>query len=251
MVRRTAGGGRRLVTRLIHRFLASSHLFDTKQRLVTGGYRAMYHAFDRHFSLGGACGLRILDVGCGSGRCVTRLFRPERDFIVGLDLDESYIRLAATLFAPCRFMVGDAAVLPFAPGRFDVVLLSSLIHHLSDEQSRRLLDSLTKAITRTGTILLSEPIWSRNPVSNFLLTCDRGEYVRHSEEYRRLVSDRFHVEREFFFRYAATEFVGFVLRPRSEARQPVEVSVARASSPRSHRPGVPLLWSSAARRPVT
>ena len=124
---------------------------------------------------------------------------------------------AAALFARCRFMVGDAAELPFTAGRFDIVLLSSLIHHLSDDQAGQLFDSLSRAMTPAAALLLSEPIWSRNPVSNLLLSCDRGKYVRQEGEYRRLISTRFHVESEFFFRYAATEFLGLVLRRRSQA----------------------------------
>ena len=198
--------------RAIRGVLAHPRLFDVKQRLVTAGYRSMYAAFDRRFPLGGRRGLRVLDVGCGSGLCVNRLFSAERNFMVGVDLDESYVRLAATRFTRCRFIVGDAGTLPFSARCFDVILLSSLIHHLSDEQAGRLFDGLAGSMTGEATLLLSEPIWSHSAVSNMFLRCDRGEYVRRPAEYRALVSDRFLVENEFFFRYAATEFLGLVLR---------------------------------------
>jgi 2-polyprenyl-3-methyl-5-hydroxy-6-metoxy-1,4-benzoquinol methylase len=185
--------------------------------MVTAGYRRMRAAFDRHYPLDDRRGLHILDVGCGSGLCVNRLFSADCNFVLGVDLDESYVRLAATRFGRCRFLVCDAACLPVGTGHFDVVLLSSLIHHLSDERARQLFCSLSSAVTRDATVLVSEPVWSKSTSSNMLLRCDRGDYVRQPAEYRKLAETWFRIDSEFSYRYAATEFLGLVLRPKRGA----------------------------------
>lgn len=66
----------------------------------------------------------ILDVGCGrGGTCsfLVRYFRPRR--VVGLDYSKSCLALCqrAHQYPRLGFVCGDAAVLPFADGSFDVV----------------------------------------------------------------------------------------------------------------------------------
>lgn len=83
-----------------------------------------------------APGLRVLDVGCGSGHLLADL-RPSRG--VGVDLSSRAIRAAREIHgAPhLEFLEGDAsdpAVLAAAGGPFDVVLLVNVVTQLADIQ---------------------------------------------------------------------------------------------------------------------
>jgi SAM-dependent methyltransferase len=82
-------------------------------------------------------GLRVLDLGCGSGHLLSAL-KPSHG--VGIDISSPAIRTARELYGneKLRFIEGDAAepaVLAQAGGPFDVILLVNLVTHLTDVQA--------------------------------------------------------------------------------------------------------------------
>lgn len=94
-------------------------------------------------------GMRVLDVGCGSGEYVFRLGRQVKgiDF-VGLDYDQGFVDLANervagradALFEPIDpqntyvFLQGDGLRLPFADGAFDAVISHTYLTAIPDYQ---------------------------------------------------------------------------------------------------------------------
>lgn len=76
-------------------------------------------------------GMRVLEVGCGGGMFCHRVkeFVPGVD-VTGLDLDEGHIRRAKELFPECRFLVGNAAELPFPDGTFDLCFSHTVAEHI-------------------------------------------------------------------------------------------------------------------------
>ncbi|UCC30770.1 MAG: class I SAM-dependent methyltransferase [Phycisphaerales bacterium] len=201
----------RLAARAFYKLLAHPLIFDIKQRMVTADYRGMRQAFGAHLALEDCRGLRILDVGCGTGLCLDRLFCAEDNFIVGVDLNVAYTQWAGKLYPEIHFVAASADQLPFTGQLFDLVLLSSVLHHLSDPVSMDLFDNLKRATTSDATVLLSEPVWSDNRLSNCLLRWDRGAHVKSPEGWLELVSEHFLVKKDFIYRYARTEFLGLVL----------------------------------------
>lgn len=74
-------------------------------------------------------GLRILDVGCGTGRS-RRIYRDRSASYSGIDLSLGALILARRRFTECQWLQADACYLPFREGTFDVVAFSSVLHHL-------------------------------------------------------------------------------------------------------------------------
>jgi ubiquinone/menaquinone biosynthesis C-methylase UbiE len=82
-------------------------------------------------------GLRVLDVGCGTGdylRIMAPLVAPGP--AVGVDLSASLVACAQRRVGPGQahvsFQVGDACELPFADASFDRVVASQILLHLAD-----------------------------------------------------------------------------------------------------------------------
>ena len=73
----------------------------------------------------------ILDVGCGLGMYVQAFRRFSRD-VHGVDVDEGKA-VEASRELP-NICVATAENLPYAPGRFDVVLSHEVIEHVTDDQ---------------------------------------------------------------------------------------------------------------------
>ncbi|SDE90117.1 Methyltransferase domain-containing protein [Blastococcus fimeti] len=73
---------------------------------------------------------RVLDVGCGAGALARRLAAtvPQVD---GVDRSPEMVAEARRLSPPnCSFDLGDALALDVAPGSYDAVVSSAVLHHL-------------------------------------------------------------------------------------------------------------------------
>ena len=80
-------------------------------------------------------GLRVLDLGCGTGRLLSAL-KPKRG--VGIDFSPLMIEIARRMHPKLEFVVGDIedpAVLAGIGGPFDVIFLSDTIGALDDCQA--------------------------------------------------------------------------------------------------------------------
>ena len=94
-------------------------------------------------------GLRVLDLGCGFGDgCAEYLARGAAE-VVGVDLSEKMLRLAAQRHGelPVTFHRMDMTGIGSLPGRFDLVVSSLAVHYVGD------FDRLAEAVAgklRTG-----------------------------------------------------------------------------------------------------
>lgn len=94
-------------------------------------------------------GLRVLDLGCGTGDLLASL---GPSFGVGIDFNEEAVRKAQERYPALRFIAGDieqAATLSGLEGTFDIIILSDVIGELDDIQTfLELLHRLATAETR-------------------------------------------------------------------------------------------------------
>jgi SAM-dependent methyltransferase len=100
-------------------------------------HRYYYETLTRILRVRVPTGLRVLDLGCGSGHLLAAL---EPASGVGVDVAEAAVRTARETYGRdgLRFIQGDIAdpaVLAQAGGPFDVVLLVNVVTHLTDVQA--------------------------------------------------------------------------------------------------------------------
>ncbi len=90
----------------------------------------------------------LLDIGCGAGQLAAYLRASgHKAPVLGLDVDETKIRIAQAAVPECEFDVGDALDLPAHLG--DVVMLD-VLHYFAPENRKKLFQSLATRIASDG-----------------------------------------------------------------------------------------------------
>ena len=112
------------------------------------------------FARGGRAPLRILDVGCGTGRTLLQLSRalPDQRY-VGIDLSPFYLERARELLreVPDRSLLCEnAEALPFRDGWFDVVTTTYLFHELPAGARRRAMAEMCRVLRPGGLFVLED-----------------------------------------------------------------------------------------------
>lgn len=133
-------------------------------------------------------GEKVLDIGCGPGDILENL--PDVDYL-GFDINPKYVEAAQKRYGSRgRFFCGDVGLTAIdqEAGSFDLVLATGVLHHLDDDRAvslfklaRRALKPGGRLVTYDGCFVAGQPRLAR-----FVVSRDRGQYVRKSAEYVKL-----------------------------------------------------------------
>lgn len=142
-------------------------------------------------------GQKLVDVGCGPADILDRLPRIE---YVGLDINDSYIQAARAKFktrGKAKFLSGrveDWARDPLTR-EADLVLTNGVLHHVDDNDARKILDFAYRALKEDGRFIFYEPcylVW-QSGISAYFMSQDRGQNIRTEQQWKELVSSIFPV----------------------------------------------------------
>lgn len=136
---------------------------------------------------------RILDIGCGPGSMVSYLPRSE---YVGFDANPDYIQQAQRRFPEAHFTCErvNECNLPQSES-FDIVIALGILHHLDDSEAVQLFRMARRTLKPQGRLITLDGVWvaGQSRFAKFLLSRDRGRFVRHAEEYVALASTSFSI----------------------------------------------------------
>ncbi|MEV6490746.1 class I SAM-dependent methyltransferase [Actinoplanes sp. NPDC051633] len=126
-------------------------LYDPFTRLW--GVRRVHEQLLGHADIRG--GLRVLEIGCGTGNLLTALGRRTPDVdALGIDPDPRALRIArrkaASRNLPVRYEQAFAGDLPLPDDTFDRVLSSFMLHHLDEEERMRALREVRRVLRPGG-----------------------------------------------------------------------------------------------------
>ena len=107
--------------------------------------------------LGDVAGHAVLDVGCGDGRLAVRLAAAGAQ-VAGLDADPAMLRAAASRAATAGVSVelaaGRVEALPFAAGRFDVVVAVTVLCFVPDAEA--VFREIARVLKPGGVVVIGE-----------------------------------------------------------------------------------------------
>ncbi len=153
-------------------------VFNAYQTVVDGGKGRQIRRFLQSVQFES-----VIDIGCGTGNWAELVDVP----YLGIDSSPSFIAGCTRRFAgdtTKRFVQADAADLEIVE-QFDLAMLISVLHHLSDAEVDRLLSWLS-GCAKQFFVLDLYPV-NRNPLSRWLYRMDRGDFVRERDEQRQLL----------------------------------------------------------------
>ncbi len=119
----------------------------------TGRRRVIGSALESRLPASSDPGVRILDVGCGTGTNLAELSRFGR--VEGVDAEPAAVELCRRRGWPVS--LSEGATLPFAAGSFEVVTLLDVIEHVDDDHA--LLTDARRVLAPSGIILITVPAY--------------------------------------------------------------------------------------------
>ena len=141
-------------------------------------------------------GMRILDVGCGTG-FFTRLMveGDEKVTAVGVDLEEPFIdyakKIATVRQLPIDFITGDAFNLPFEADSFDIVTSHTFFTNIPDPE--RAMAEMKRVVRPGGKIVSVTPM---SYASSAIVTGDWPEECTWIKEFQTLYYQFYHIYNE-------------------------------------------------------
>jgi ubiquinone/menaquinone biosynthesis C-methylase UbiE len=178
----------------LKKLLAVSHFYEFFQKHLLGGKNARRWLAKNVWKLRG--GETVVDLGCGSGSILE--YMPEDIDYFGVDISENYVRAARKRFSDRgTFFLGTACdLLNQGDPRIktaDMVLCNGLLHHLSDDEAIEVLELSKRIMKPNGRLVCLEATFlaHQTKISKWIVSTDRGRYVRSEQEWKDLLSRAF------------------------------------------------------------
>lgn len=126
---------------------------------------------------------RILDFGCGPADIYNILKNFNVEYY-GVDISYEYLKSAKEKYGHMAKFGTISSIHDFTiEGKFDVVIMSGVMHHLDNCALEDLLDLIRGILKIGGRLVTVDPCLEAGKLSNILVRQDRGQFVRDKNQY--------------------------------------------------------------------
>lgn len=158
--------------------------------------------YDRVFML--IKGKSILEIGCSTGKMAESYYNICSSYVGCNISDLAILKAKQKNLAKTKFICCDAHELPFKNSEFDVVVVSSLLHHLDLET---ILSEISRVLRKDGFLVFREPL-GINPIFNLYRFLTPN--VRTDDEKPFTLKDIFLIKSRFRLRNENSYYFGFL-----------------------------------------
>ena len=180
----------------IRSVLSYSFIFDLFQWLI--GDNNLKRRFIREFVMP-SNNAKILDLGCGTGRILD--FLPQDIKYMGYDANPEYISFASKRYKDrglfyCQNGFNSSTV---NTNVFDIVIAKAILHHINDGEAEKLFITAFNSLKPGGYLVTLDGAYikDQSKIAKFIISKDRGKYIRKPEEYFNLAKSSFSKIEEF------------------------------------------------------
>lgn len=139
--------------------LSTINFYQENARQVAERYESVVSDLSKHFSAAFNTGLRILDIGCGSGRDLAVLHKLGYD-CYGVDPTPQFVEIAQAIHPELKDRIIQGALpdlsVPFGGG-FEGVLCSAVLMHIEVDQLSDAAKAIKTCLKLGGRLLFSVP----------------------------------------------------------------------------------------------
>lgn len=173
----------------VYALLRHPGVYDALQTLIRPA--ASYRQFvERHVRP--APGMRVLDVGCGTGAILAYL--PDVDYL-GIDVNAHYVQCAKRRFGERgTFLISDGAEpLVAADESIDLVLALGVLHHLTDATAANIIREAARVLVPGGRFVTHDPVRADTGTfaARLFVRLDRGKHTRTAAHLLALLAGEF------------------------------------------------------------
>jgi len=187
--------------------LKNPHFFKIQQKM--NNYSLLANEFKNYLN---SKNKKILEIGCSTGNVAREIIDMDNNSYYGVDISKKYIDMATKSSAKGKFLQMDARKLDFDNELFDIVMLSSILHHIDNDTGRICFKEIHRVLKKDGVVIISEPIVNhKSLISIILCKLDRGHFIRTTGEYKNLFKN-FVIETANHFKFGGHYFCSFVLK---------------------------------------
>lgn len=143
----------------VTRGIRTPRLYNLLMFILTRGRERRYRA--RVLDVTGiASGVRMLDIGCGTGTLAIAAWRRSQPGgqVIGIDASENMVEVARRdarrAQADIEFRCGDATSLPLDGAQFDLIVINAVLHAIPADRRRRCLAEAKRVLKPGGRLVL-------------------------------------------------------------------------------------------------
>ena len=192
---------------VIQILLKNPYIFKIQQKM--NDYSVVANEFKDYLN---SKNKRILEVGCSTGNVAREIIDMDNNSYYGVDISKEYIDIASKSSTKGNFFQMDARKLDFDNDFFDIVMLSSVLHHVDNNVGKNCFKEIHRVLKNDGVVIISEPIVNHKSLLSIILCkLDRGHFIRTTEEYKNLFNN-FIIKTANHFKFGGHYFCSFVLK---------------------------------------
>ncbi len=136
---------------------------------------------------------KILDIGCGPANMID--FLPSEIEYIGFDKSKDYINFAKKKYSSnsYKFISASISNVDLRENNFDIVMGNAVLMNLSDKDADLLFKTAKDVLKDNGRLVIYDGYYqdSLSFIKKFLLSNERGKFLRTKEDYYKLASKYF------------------------------------------------------------